>query len=159
MDMASMAALVCRAGRRLALVVYVIDLRQLRRELIRDEGLRLKPYRDTVGKLTIGVGRNLDDAGIDREEALHLLDNDIRRAGEVMRRALDWWPALDDVRKRALINMYVNLGWPRLRKFRRMLGAMKRGDFDTAAAEALDSRWAEQVGKRATRIAKLIKGS
>lgn len=45
--------------------------------LIRHDGLRLKPYRDTRNKLTIGVGRNLDDVGITREEALMLPNNEI----------------------------------------------------------------------------------
>lgn len=54
-----------------------MDTQQLREQLERHEGLRLKPYKDTVGKLTIGIGRNLDDKGISRKEAFALLDNDI----------------------------------------------------------------------------------
>lgn len=64
--------------------------------LIRHEGLKLKPYRDTVGKLTIGAGRNLNDLGISEREAMFLLDNDImERAG---RRAGDGTSAHDEGR-------------------------------------------------------------
>ena len=60
--------------------VTFLDLDALRSELRRDEGVRLKPYRDTVGKITIGVGRNLTDVGITPDEADVLLDHDIAAA-------------------------------------------------------------------------------
>lgn len=127
------------------------------RELIRDEGLRLKPYRDTVGKSTIGVGRNLDDVGIKKAEAMFMLRNDIVD----IRRDLDWniawWKDLSEPRQRALTNMAFNMGWPRLSQFRRMLAALQAGDYETAAREALASRWAGQVGARALRIATLFR--
>ncbi len=59
--------------------------------LIRYEGLRLKPYRDTAGHLTIGVGRNLDGAGVDRAEAMLLLKNDIAAARADMDVRWPWW--------------------------------------------------------------------
>ncbi len=122
-------------------------------DLIRDEGLRLKPYTDTVGKLTIGVGRNLDDVGISDAEARHLLRNDIMAAVRDLDRNIPWWRDLSEGRQRALLNMCFNMGWPTLSAFRKMLAALRTGDYDTAAAEALDSRWARQVGQRADRIA------
>ena len=64
---------------------------------------------------------------------------------------------MDDNRKRALVNMAFNLGLSRLRSFKRMLKALAEEDFETAAAEALNSRWAEQVGDRAARLATLIR--
>lgn len=57
-----------------------MDLRKLINDLIRDEGLKLKPYRCTSNKLTIGIGRNLDDNGITEAEARYLLHNDLGRA-------------------------------------------------------------------------------
>lgn len=42
-------------------------------QLVIDEGLRLKPYRCTSGKLTIGVGRNLDDNWLSAAEIKRLL--------------------------------------------------------------------------------------
>ncbi|AIM40791.1 putative lysozyme [Idiomarinaceae phage Phi1M2-2] len=129
----------------------------LEKQLAIDEGLRLKPYRDTVGKLTIGYGRNLDDVGISEEEALNMMRNDIA----VSRRELSqysWFRNLDDKRKDAVINMHFNLGLPRLLTFRKMIAALERGDYKRAADEALDSRWAVQVGERAVRIARVLRG-
>lgn len=122
--------------------------------LIRHEGMRLEPYQDTVGKLTIGVGRNLDDNGISREEALLLLSNDIDQARVELLSCYPWVANLNQTRQEALINMVFNLGMPRFSKFRKMLAAMEEGDFDQAAQEMLDSRWAEQVKGRAIELAR-----
>ena len=62
----------------------------LRERIARHEGIRLTPYRDSVGKLTIGIGRNLDDLGITLEEAHHLLDNDIAECTVVVAKCLPW---------------------------------------------------------------------
>lgn len=132
-------------------------IEQLTEDLILDEGLRLKPYKDTVGKVTIGVGRNLDDVGITEYEARYLLENDIGVAMSELDREISWWRGLPEPAQRALVNMCFNLGWPRLSKFKGMLWALKDGDYPSAAEEALDSRWAAQVGQRAHRIADLYR--
>jgi len=129
----------------------------MKRELVRDEGLRLKPYRCTAGRLTIGVGRNLDDVGITAEEADYLLENDLGRAMADLDRALPWWRGLSEARQRALVNMAFNVGLSRLLGFKAMLAALQRGDWNEAAAEALASRWADQVGARAVRIAEMMR--
>lgn len=126
-------------------------------ELIRDEGLRRKPYRDTVGKLTIGIGRNLDDVGLDVDEIHVLANNDIdRRVVPELDRHAAWWAGMSERRQRALANMCFNMGWPTLRRFRRMLAALEAGDYERAAAEAKDSKWYRQVGARADRIIDMI---
>jgi lysozyme len=122
-----------------------------------DEGVKLKPYRCTSGKLTIGVGRNLDDAGITRQEALALLENDIAIVIRELNANVPWWGNLPEPASRGLANMCFNLGWPRLSEFRKMLGALEAGEFEEAADEALNSKWARQVGPRANRIAKLYR--
>lgn len=134
-----------------------MDEKQLSKELIRDEGLRHDPYEDTVGKLTIGVGRNLDDKGISTEEAHLLLRNDIWDVVEDLDRELPWWVHLSDNRQRALANMCFNLGITRLLGFRKMFAAFERGDYYNAAYEATNSKWATQVGVRASRIEALIR--
>jgi len=136
----------------------MVDWDKLKQDLIRDEGVRLKPYTDSVGKMTIGVGRNLDDMGITESEADYLLENDIGRTRIELDRVVPWWRDLPDAPGRALVNMCFNLGWPRLSKFKNMLASLQAGDFDAAAGHALDSRWATQVGDRATRVADLIRG-
>ncbi|KAF0146691.1 MAG: lysozyme [Rhodospirillaceae bacterium] len=136
-----------------------MNITLLKQELIRDEGLRLKPYRCPAGKLTIGVGRNLDDRGISEAEAMVLLDNDIAIVVDELGHALPWWQALPEGPDRALANMTVNMGAPRLLGFRQMLGALKQGDYVTAAKEAQNSQWARQVGDRAKHIANLIQAA
>ncbi len=125
--------------------------------LIRHEGLRLKPYKDSVGKLTIGVGRNLDDKGITKEEAMHLLLNDIYDTMSDLDRTLPWWRGLDEVRKAILINMCFNLGLPRLMTFRKMLKALEDRNYELAAKEMLDSKWAKQVGNRAIELSEMMR--
>lgn len=132
------------------------DLATLNAELIRDEGLRLKPYRDTAGKLTIGVGRNLEDRGITEREAHEMLANDILDIAYDLDRLIPWWRGLSDARQRALLNVGFNVGVGGLLKFHKMLAALQAGDFTTAAHEARDSLWARQVGQRAERVAQLI---
>tara|TARA_R110000868_G_scaffold26661_8_gene102429 strand:- start:1587 stop:2045 length:459 start_codon:yes stop_codon:yes gene_type:complete len=130
-------------------------VRDLVRDLIRDEAMMLRAYRCPSGRLTIGVGRNIEDVGITEAEALHLLDNDLTRVEGELDRNAPWWRGLPAPAQRGLVNMAFNLGWPRLAGFRKMLAALEGGNFTRAAAEALHSRWAKQVGARARRIADL----
>lgn len=139
------------------------------RELARDEGLRLTVYDDATGlpieqgsvvqgHPTIGIGRNLTKArGITEREALYLLDNDLAAVEFELNVKVPWWADLSEARQRALANMAFNMGYPRLSLFRNMLHALESGDYERAADEALDSRWARQVGARADRIATMIR--
>ena len=68
-----------------------------------------------------------------------------------------WMARLDDTRKIALMDMAYNLGVPRLSLFRRMLGALEQGDYETAADEARASRWYNQVGRRAVEVVHMIR--
>lgn len=135
-----------------------MDRENLKRMLIRHEGLRKKPYMCPAGKLTIGVGRNLEDVGVSEEEALILLDRDLDRIEAELDHALPWWRNLTPARQEALANMDFNLGLGGLLKFKQFLAALEADDFETAAAEMLDSRWAAQVGYRATELARIMRG-
>jgi len=137
----------------------MFNLEVLKHDLKRDEGVRLRPYLCTAGKQTIGVGRNLEDLGITAAEADYLLENDIGRTLSELDQALPWWRDLSGARQEALINMAFNMGVSRLCGFHKMLKALQKGAYEQAAAEALHSRWAHQVGDRAGRIAqKLAEG-
>lgn len=122
-------------------------------QLIRDEALKLFPYKDTVGKITIGVGRNLTDDGITAQEAIQLLQNDIRRATANLEKEFPWTQALDDARHGALVNMAFNMGVGGLAKFVQFLAAMQSGNWQEARNQMLNSLWAKQVGARAQRLA------
>ena len=124
-------------------------------DLKRYEGFRRFPYRDSVGVLTIGIGRNIQEVGISEEEAEYLLVNDI----DMCRKQLIGFPWYTyqppDIRD-ALVNMCFNMGIRKLLAFNRMLNALANKDYATAAKEALNSMWAREVGVRAQDIAKLF---
>ncbi len=124
--------------------------------LVDHEGLRLKPYRCTAGKLTIGVGRNLDDRGLSPDEAMYMLANDIRDSRKELSASFPWFDNLDEVRQSVLIDMNVNLGLSRLKGFRNTLALIGVGKYEAAAVEMLDSKWAEQVGRRAQRLSRMM---
>lgn len=129
----------------------------LKQQLIRHEGLRLSPYSDTVGKTTIGVGRNLDDNGITEAEALLMLDGDIERSERELDRITPWWRQMTDARQRALLDMHFNMGTRSLLTFRNTLAAMERGDYALAADAMLQSKWAGQVKGRAVELAAMMR--
>ena len=129
----------------------------LKQELTIDEGRRNKPYADTVGKMTIGVGRNLTDVGLSDDEIDLLLSNDINKAFAQLTSALPWVLNLSDVRQRALTNMAFNLGIKGLLGFATTLGFIKEGKYTEASESMLKSKWATQVGARAERLSLMIK--
>lgn len=128
----------------------------LRSQLIRDEGVRLTPYRDTEGLLTIGIGRNLDQVGISKAEADYLLDNDVARAKIALNQAFPFTANLDEARRAVFINMTFNMGIHRLKGFVNTMAAAERQDWPAVAAGIRASKYAQQVGARAERLAKQI---
>jgi len=143
-------------------------------KLIAHEGLRLQVYQDTLGIDTIGIGRNLEDRGITKEEldwmdipnmdavyeygiteadAMYLAKNDVQIVEEELVRSHPCVDELDAVRQLVLVDMAFNMGVPRLSKFKKMWAAVHENKFDIAAKEMLDSRWAIQVKSRSTKLA------
>lgn len=133
-------------------------LERIKEQLIRHEGLRLKPYRCTAGKLSIGIGRNLDDCGISQTEAYVLLENDIQNCEkQLLDEIPEIYNGLDDVRKSVLLNMCFNLGIKGLLEFKNTLTFIAAGDWERAANGMLASKWAKQVGKRAIELSELMR--
>lgn len=114
------------------------------------EGLRLFPYPDTVGKTSIGYGRNLQDRGISKEEAVMLMQNDLAES-RVELGHYDWFNRLDKVRQEALIELHFNIGLARLLKFKQMISHLITHDYPNAADELLNSLWATEVGRTRSR--------
>jgi lysozyme len=137
-------------------VGYRLDIVGITNDLKMDEGFRAKPYHDTVGILTVGYGRNLEANGISQAEAELMLSNDIQQAIDDLQIHLSWFNALSDNRQKALVEMCFQLGISGLLEFSNMLKDMANGDFKSAMEEALNSKWAMQVPRRAVRIADLI---
>ncbi|MCL1485137.1 glycoside hydrolase family protein (plasmid) [Marinobacter sp. M3C] len=133
-----------------------MDRRLLTSQLERHEGLRLKPYLDTVGKLTVGFGRNLDDVGISRGEAELMLKNDIDKV-ELQLNEVDEYRSLDSIRQTVIANMCFNLGFNGLMHFKRMWKAIGKQKYAAAAREMLDSKWANQVGARAVELSEIMR--
>lgn len=129
---------------------------ELERWLKHHEGLKLHPYKCPADKWTIGYGRNLEDNGITEEEALFLLRNDIERCKKELA-PFPWYVNQPKQVQDALINMCFNLGLSRLLGFRKMIMALTVKNYTEAAKEALDSKWAEQVGFRAKDIALMLR--
>ncbi|WP_339779874.1 glycoside hydrolase family protein [uncultured Marinobacter sp.] len=114
------------------------------------------PALDSNGSLIIGHGRNLNDRGISEDEAGFMLDNDIDQVEAELER-MPLYLSLDPIRQVVMANMAFNMGMPTLLTFSRMLGAMAARDWDRAATEMLDSKWARQVGKRAVELSELMR--
>jgi lysozyme len=125
----------------------------LRDDLIRHEALRLRPYEDSEGILTIGVGRNLEDVGLSEEEVLFMLNNDIERVLAECQH-FSWFSGLSQERKDVIANMVFNLGLKRFKKFKKTIAFLASGEFDAAAVEMLDSKWARQVKHRAVELSR-----
>lgn len=134
----------------------MLDEAKLIFELVDHEGLKLKPYQDTVGKWTIGIGRNLDDKGISKKEAYMLLQHDIVEAKKELDKLIPDWETHPDNIQRVLVNMMFNLGPSRLAGFKQMRKALDSRDYLHMAKEMLNSKWAKQVGRRAEYLANLV---
>ena len=127
--------------------------------LKRHEGVESHAYECSEGKITVGVGRNIDSdggIGLSDEEIDFLLQNDIERCIIELSSEYDWFVDLDDIRKDAMVDIAFNLGITRLRLFKRALAAMAEGNYKKAATEFLDSKWAKQVGGRALELTDMI---
>lgn len=120
------------------------------------EDFKSHPYLDTVGKLTIGWGRNIEDNGISQAEGDFMFDNDFARCQADLKQ-YKWYTDQPQNVQDALMNMCFNLGIGRLRGFKKMIAALENKDYTTAAIEALESKWANQVGQRAKDVALMIR--
>lgn len=128
----------------------------IERLLVRHEGICLRPYKDSVGKLTIGIGRNLDDVGISEKEAYNLLRADIFKADSGLRNAFEWYSNLNEVRQAVVCSMVFNIGLSRFKGFKKLIAALEVGDYAAAANEMINSKWAEQVKTRAVELSALM---
>ena len=129
------------------------DLKEM---LIKNEGMELKVYRCTSGKLSCGVGRNIEENGISIDEAELMLKNDMDGVFADLDRNIPFWESMPYNIRLVLADMCFNLGINRLLKFSKMLEAMEERDFELAGEELLDSTYAVQVKGRAKRNYKLV---
>ena len=143
-----------------------MNIEQLRRELKLDEGCINEIYLDHLGYHTLGIGHLITDKDIEwgqkvgtkitTERVNECFKNDIEIVFKELDRNLSWWRELPDDIQLVLANMCFNLGITRLKKFKNFLGALSKQDWELAATEMMDSRWATQVGQRAVRLQKRV---
>ena len=137
-----------------------MSVSQLHLMLRRHEGEQAHAYLCPAGYLTIGIGRNIDPdggLGLSRDEIAMLLNNDLARCRTELQGSFDWFDALEPTRQDALLDLLFNLGLPRFQTFRKMIAALARQDYTTAAAELLNSKYARQVGDRAEELALMLR--
>ena len=130
-------------------------------QLKRDESLRLKPYKDSEGHLTIGYGHNLEH-GIPEVIADALLAYGMTKATAAVLAHLPWTMQLDEVRRGVFVNLAFNMGigdadeGTGLLGFTKMLKHAEAHNWSAAGDELLSSKYAEQVGPRAHRLRKQL---
>jgi lysozyme len=134
-----------------------MNIQRMREQLILHEGLKLQVYKCTSDKLTIGVGRNIEDRGISEETAMQMLDEDINIVHEELQNVFDDFNSMPEIVQESLIDLAFNMGTPTLLKFKNAVAALQSQQWGTAADELLDSRYARQVGQRAKTIADNIR--
>ena len=136
-------------------------IEQLTAQLRRDEGTKSQAYKDSLGFLTIGVGRLIDSrkpgAGLRPDEIDYLLKNDITDRVQALTKALPWFSVLDEARRGVLINMAFQLGTAGLLGFSYTLGLVRDGKYAEASVQMLKSKWATQTPARAKRLAEQMK--
>jgi lysozyme len=146
---------------------------------MKHEGLSLTEYRDSTGNRTIGYGWNLDvhplPEGIGfapkgkparlntTSEAVKLLDISVKTHWQDLINALPWveqqntttnW---NEARQAALLDMAFNMGITTLLEFKNTLNLMRLGQYDEAAKNMMQSKWAMQVKGRAVTLSNIIK--
>lgn len=122
-----------------------------------DEGLRLKPYKCTAGKTTIGIGRNLDDNGISKEMAYQMLDEDVALANKACQKLFgEQWNSWSENRRLGWINFLFNVGFQTASKFKNTIRAARIEDWAEVEKHLKESLWYKQVGKRAERVIAMI---
>jgi len=139
-----------------------MNVDKLMKELIMDEGYKYEIYLDHLGYPTLGVGHLITEkdeehgkevgTAVHDERITECLNNDIEIVCQELDTYEPWWRGLDDNRQRILANMCFNLGYPRLKGFKKFLHALQLKKFEEAAIEMMDSKWATQVGDRAKRL-------
>lgn len=147
---------------------------RLRQYLVIAEGLRLKPYWDCcsrtlrqpctknagahLGKLTIGIGRNIEDVGISAMESYDLLNHDLDRAIVQVLSRYPWIEDEDPVRQAVMTELMFNMGPDTLKQFTNTLAAFRLKDYPKVAEGLKKSKWYRQVSQqRSGRLIEMVK--
>jgi lysozyme len=115
------------------------------------QGVVGRPYKDTAGFWTIGrghlIGESLTDLRLSEYMIDELFKEDLATAIREARLVVGglFFDSLEDARKIALISMLFTLGRNKFLKFEKAIEAIRMCDWDSVAAEVLNSKWARDV--------------
>ena len=146
-----------------------MDREKIYKQLKIDEGCVLEVYNDHLGFATFGIGHlikmNDPEMGqevgtpVSEERVKECFDTDVEIAiAECEALFKDKWEDYPGTLKEVLVNMMFNLGRPRLGRFKKFIAAINEKDYELAQIEMMDSKWATQVGPRATRLRDEVQG-
>lgn len=132
-----------------------------------EEGYREKPYLCSEGYPTIGIGKRIGRKGDNvkrfdftcpKSVAYAWLDDELKVIGiELNKHA--WFTNLSDDRRCIVASMAYQMGMSGLFKFKNMIKHLSNENYERAAKEALNSRWAKQTPQRANRHAEVLKNN
>ena len=144
---------------------FFID--RLREELKTDEGCKYEIYLDHLGLPTYGIGHLVTEKDpeygmevgtlVDEIRVNEVFEQDIQVTINDCKKVYDDWDSMDETVKLICCNMMFNLGYPRYCKFKKMIQAIKDGDWLEAGNQMKDSRWYKQVTNRADRLISRMK--
>ena len=134
-----------------------MDMVALEAQLTLDEGRIYKPYHDSVGKLTIGVGRNLSDVGVNDAEIDLMFQNDVNNAINGLNQNLPWYVNMDEIRQRVLVDLCFNLGINQLVTWNETLQLIQSGQYEAAADHLMTLPWYKEVGQRGVRLVSMMR--
>jgi lysozyme len=134
----------------------MIDSGMMRVRLIKDEALRLKPYLDTVGRITAGIGRNLSAKGVGQAACDMWFAEDVAEALSGAE-AYPWFTGLDQSRRQVVVCMIFNMGAEAFDEFDGTHDALAAHNWQSASDHMLATKWAQQVGNRALIYARIVR--
>ena len=143
-----------------------MNIEALREQLKVDEGVKYEIYKDHLGYPTFGIGHLIteddpehgepDGTEISEDRVNEVFESDVAKFVSESKILFPDLDELPDVAQQVIVNMAFNMGRPRLSKFKNFIAGVNDRDWTRAAEEMMDSRWADQVGARATRLRNLI---
>jgi len=136
------------------------DVNALKSMIKHHEGKRLKVYKDTVGKDTIGYGHLVKPGedfskGITDQQADEMFDKDFEHHVKGAR-TTPGYNLADQRRKQAMVDLAYNMGPNWHKTWPKFSAAAEKGDWKTAAKELQNSKWYNQVGNRGKTIVNMI---
>ena len=135
-----------------------MNLDKLKEILANHEGEKLRLYKCTAGKLTIGIGHNIEDKGISKAVSDLLYREDIQEVLDDLPIIFHDFDNLPENIQLVLADMRFQLGARGIRGFRMMIKAVGALDWPGMIRQMKDSAWYSQTPNRANHLIRMVKG-